>query len=180
MEILIKPLEGIFFNDEKILLNEKVDEIKKRFDSYEESKKSKWSNEKIWLREYEICLEIDNDEVISIMLHGGYNSKHKVICYDINIFENKADIVLDLLNKQYSGNILEEDGYSYIYYDTSLSVYREFLPDEYEDEEEFIKEWSSDTCSKEEAKVIYDEDSKKAFYWNSILIGIKDYYKNIL
>lgn len=180
MDIIVKPTEGIFFNDTKILLYENITEVKKRLDKFEENKKTKWSKEKIWIRDYEICLEIENDIIISIMLYGGFDSKCRVLCYDFDVFGNKSNEVYQLFKKQYNEEIVEEGGYSYIFPNISLSIYRDFLPDEYEDEEKFIEEWTSDSCTKEEAKIIFEEDSKKAFYWNSILIGIKDYYTSVI
>jgi len=160
MRINIEPLKGIILNEKELLLGinrkEVITILGEPFDNY--GKRDYYYNS-------ELAIDYDNNFNIEfIEFLGGYDGSLKPYIYDFNIFEDKADKLIDLLKDK---NIMcDTDSnipYEYIFKSISFGVTREMNPDE------FIKENTNNP--------MFEELEKKANYFNTCGIGAKDYYK---
>lgn len=110
-------------------------------------------------------------EFIEIL--SGVDGKIQPKIYGVKAFQIEANVLYEILKNENSGEIDDsENGYSYSFLNTSVGIYRETTP---EDVEEMIED------AKEEGEPMDSQDIeyeiKKATHWDTIGIGVKDYYR---
>lgn len=82
----------------------------------------------------------------------------------------------NVLSEENQGEIDDsEDGYSYGFLNISVGIYRPSVP---EDVEDMIAEATADGKPMDEAEI--EDEMKKANYWVTIGIGVRDYYRQPL
>lgn len=82
----------------------------------------------------------------------------------------------NVLSEENQGEIDDsEDGYSYRFLNISVGIYRPSIP---EDVEDMIAEANADGKPMDEAEI--EDEMKKANYWATIGIGVRDYYRQPL
>ena len=165
----MKPLEGIAWNDKSINLKDSKDVVKASLGQPEEADENAYyyfNNE----------LRIDFDEkgcVEFIEFLGGIDGKLQPVIYGVSSFQTKAEDIFNILFEKNHGDIDDnENGYSYSFLNISVGVYRSSIP---EDVQEMIEEAAADGVPIDEEELEYE--MKKANYWETIGIGIENYYR---
>lgn len=177
MRFLIKPLEGIYWEDKKILLGEHKQNVERIFTNLSPQEKfSKEAGLSVYLFNTTLRVDFDKDNKVNfIEFLCGHDSEIQAVIYDVDIFKTTANEVFELLKRQNAGEIEDtENGYCYAFKNISVGVWRESTP---ESLSQFIEEINSDECISQEIK---DENIEieilKTNYWATLGIGVKDYY----
>lgn len=175
MKILIKPLEGIFWEDKSIVLGEERKSVEKAFIdmSFKDKREGDLS---FYLFNNNVRVDFDkNNHVEFIELLGGFNTEIKAVIYGVDIFKTKSDELVGILKKYNDGAIEDsENGYCYAFKNISVGIWRESTP---ESLAEFIEEMRNDESVDEmivEEKI--KEEMVKANYWATLGIGVQNYY----
>lgn len=177
MKILVKPLDGVYWEDKSILLGEERRSVEKTFTNICFKDKSvRESGLSFYLFNTNLRVDFDkNDRVEFIEFLGGFNIEVQAVIYGIDAFKTNADELFELLKKHNNGEIGDsENGYSYDFKNISVGIWRESTP---ESLAEFIKEIRNDESIDE---IIVEENIKeeilKTSYWETLGIGVKNYY----
>ena len=168
-KIKIIPLVGIEFDDITIALYSSCEDVKNSLgEPY-----STW-DDSLYYFNNELRFDFDDDgKVEFIEFLGSIDGELQPIIYDVPAFQSKADTLYNILREENRGDIDDsEDGYSYGFLNISVGVYRSSIP---EDVEEMIKE--ADEAGEPMDAGDIEEERRKADYWSTIGIGIKDYYR---
>lgn len=121
----------------------------------------------------ELAIDYNNNKVEFIEFLGGHDGKLQPKLYGCNVFKTKADELYDVLKEKNNGVIGDnEGGYSYQFFNISIGVYREAVP---ESIEEMIEEaaGSGDPMSEEDI----EDEMKRADYWATMGVGSVGYFK---
>lgn len=160
--MIVKPLEGIEWKGQTVLLGGTRAEVQQVFGKPEKEKDAYYY--------FDSNLRIDFDDegrVEFIEFLGSVDATVRPIIYDKDAFECMADEIYQLLKEKNHGRMIdEEDGYSYAFVNLSVGVYRECLPAD-------IEEMEEEGASEEEL----EEEKKLAYHWATIGIGVKGYYQ---
>ncbi|MDO4168985.1 MAG: hypothetical protein Q4D45_03710 [Lachnospiraceae bacterium] len=104
---------------------------------------------------------------------GGIDGKIQPQIYGVKAFEEDADTLYTILKSKNHGEIDDsENGYSYCFFHISVGIYRETIPD---DVQEMIEDAKEDGEPMDAEDIEYE--MKKATHWDTIGIGIKNYYR---
>lgn len=177
MKILVKPLEGIYWEDKSILLGEERKSIEKIFGNISFKDRNLCENGlSFYLFNTSLRVDFDkNDRVEFIEFLGGFKIDVQAVIYGIEVFKTNADELFELLKQYNDGEIGDVgNGYCYDFKNISVGIYRESTP---ESLAEFIKEIRNDDSIDEtivEEKI--KEETLKTNYWETLGIGIKNYY----
>ncbi|MBD5130793.1 MAG: hypothetical protein HDT43_12855 [Ruminococcaceae bacterium] len=166
-EIVLLPLEGVILGDKKINLGMSVDEVKKVIGEPETV-----HNASLYYFGNELRIDLDGDKAEFIEFLGGADGALQPAIYGVPAFKTGADELYSLLAEKNGREInVSENGYSYAFLNISVGVYRESIPGNVE---EMIAEAERDgfTMSAEDIA----EERKKAEFWATIGIGIREYY----
>lgn len=113
-------------------------------------------------------VEYSDKESIVEWIGVSKNTHFKVIYNDIDLFALEAEELVSLISKEtpFDENDFEL-GYSYIFPELELALWRSSMPKDFEGDKEFEgEEW-------------YNEDLKKSRYFQTVSLGIKGYYSNM-
>ncbi len=177
MKIITKPLDGIYFEDKKILLGEERRSVEETVTNI--SSKQKIVHERglsIYLFNTNLRVDFDNNDCVEfIEFLGGFHSEVQALIYGVDAFKTNADELFELLKKHNEGEIGDnENGYSYAFKNIGVGIWRGSTP---ENLAEFIKEIRNEEGIDE---AIVEENIKeemlKSNYWQTLGIGIKNYY----
>uniref|UniRef100_UPI004056E9C7 hypothetical protein n=1 Tax=Acetatifactor sp. TaxID=1872090 RepID=UPI004056E9C7 len=133
--------------------------------------KGQFVGERYYYFNNEMAIEYTNNKMVRFIefLGGIYGSLRPMI-YCISVFDNLADEVETVLRDKNSGKIDDsEQGYSYRFYDISVGVYRERIP---EDIKDMIEDMKSDGIPIEDNEDL-KEEIRRANHWAAIGIGVK-------
>ncbi len=175
MNFLIKPLDGVYWEDKSILLKDNIDDVISLFgDDY----RKRVHDGKTVLYLFRSSLQIYSDihnKVEFIQFGGGYNIELEVSIYGINPFKTKEDLLFKILKDKNNGTIGDtENGYSYEFKNISVGIWRESIP---ENLAEFIDGINSDGSISQDIKDDnIREETIKSSYWEAVGIGIANYY----
>lgn len=123
----------------------------------------------------DVCVEYDDYEKVSFIEVSCGNPESTItpVIYGEDITKSDADHVLQILTEKNQGEVDSENGYSYIFYNLSVCVYREITPDDYK---ELIEEMKSNGDPIEDNPDV-KADFWKSTHWATIGIGVNDYYR---
>lgn len=168
--IEMKPLVGIVWGNKEINFNDSKLTVKATLGTPE----SVYENSYYYFYN-ELRIDFDKtDRVIFIEFLGGIESSTTPLIYGTKAFEVESEELYHVLEKENNGAIENsENGYSFIFYNSCVGIYREIRP---EDVEEMIIEMRQngiDNLNNEDL----ENDRKRAMHWAAIGIGKKGYYK---
>lgn len=168
-KIKIIPLVGIEFDDITIALYSSCEDVKNLL-----GEPYSTQDDSLYYFNNELRFDFDDDgKVEFIEFLGSIDGELQPMIYDVPAFQSKADTLYNILREENRGDIDDsEDGYSYGFLNISVGVYRSSIP---KDVEEMIKE--ADEAGEPMDAGDIEEERRKADYWSTIGIGIKDYYR---
>lgn len=168
-KIKIIPLVGIEFDDITIALYSSCEDVKNLL-----GEPYSTQDDSLYYFNNELRFDFDDDgKVEFIEFLGSIDGELQPIIYDVPAFQSKADTLYNILREENRGDIDDsEDGYSYGFLNICVGVYRSSIP---KDVEEMIKE--ADEAGEPMDAGDIEEERRKADYWSTIGIGIKDYYR---
>lgn len=168
MKIIVKPLEGIYWEGQSICLGEARSSVEDTLKSFQHEGYSDYG--------FQMDLRIDFDEkdcVEFIEFIGGRESRIRPFIYDTFAFEVPAEELFEVLKIHNEGTIDDsEKEYCYGFMNISVGIYRESTPKALA---EFIKEMQEDGIDIEHNENVAIE-REKASYWATLGIGCKNYY----
>lgn len=116
----------------------------------------------------------DHKTVEFIEFLGGIDGSLHPVIYGVSAFDLPAGELTDLLRQKNDGEIDDsEQGYSFAFLNISVGVYREIKPS---DVIEMIEEMKADGIPAKDNEDVA-EQMRKANHWDTIGIGISDYYR---
>lgn len=168
MKILVKPLEGIYWDNKTLLFG------CTQLDAELVLGKTQSIRGSLYYWGGELRLDFDADGKLKfIEFIGGLDSKIRPYIYDVDAFATNSEMLYRILEKENGGKIIDnENGYSYQFQSLSIGVYREATPESVAEMEAEIKSFGIDTTDNEDLKV----EQQKACHWATIGIGCKRYY----
>ena len=104
---------------------------------------------------------------------GNPESPVTATIYDEDITKSGADRILQILTEKNHGEVENENGYSYTFFNLSVGVYREITPDDYK---ELIEEMKANGVPVEGNPDV-EADFWKSTHWATIGIGTSNYYR---
>ena len=122
-----------------------------------------------------LCVEYDENKRVSFIevSCGDPESTIAVTIYGEDVMTSGADRILQILTEKNCGEVENEDGYSYTFYNLSVGLYREITPEDYKGLIEEMKA-NGDPV---EGNPDVEADFWKSTHWATIGIGAKDYYR---
>ncbi len=121
-----------------------------------------------------LCVEYDNKRVSLIEVScGDPESAIMATIYGEDVMKSGADRILQILTEKNHGEVENENGYSYTFYNLSVGVYREITPDDYK---ELIEEIKANGDPIEDNPDV-EADFWKSTHWATIGIGVNSYYR---
>lgn len=175
MQFIIKPLVGIYWDTNSILLGDDIDTVTKVCEvNYKKSIKPQGTVLYLFNASLQIFFN-DKNKAEFIMFGGGYNTQLDVSIYGINPFKTPAKQLVSLLKKENNNVFTDDDnGYSYEFCHISVSLWRESTPD---DLAEITEDINSDShLSKQEKENFIATEFLKSNYFETIGIAVKNYY----
>lgn len=168
--IEMKPLEGIVWGNKEINFN----------DSNLTVKATLGEPENVYVNSYYYFnneLRIDFDKtgrVIFIEFLSGVESSTTPLIYGTKAFKVKSEELYHVLEKENDGAIEDsENGYSFIFYNSCVGIYREIRPEDVAEMIIEMKQDGIDVLNNEDL----ENDRKRAMHWATIGIGKPGYYK---
>lgn len=168
MQIMIKPLDGVYWEDKCLRLGDNREMVmyilEKQFPL----------DGSCYCFGNELRIDFDSDDCVNfIEFIAGTDGYLKPIIHNISAFDVSADQLYEVLAEHNKGYIVDdEDGYSYGFLNISVGIYRERTPESVEEMIQEMKEEGIDVWDYEDIEV----EKKKANYWATIGIGKEDYY----
>lgn len=168
MNIEIYPLEKVVINGVSIYLGMEQSAVENAIGQGE------LVGNRFYYYDSEMAIDYDkNKKVEFIEFLGGIDGKLQPVIYSVSAFQTKAEDIFNILFEQNHGDIDDnENGYSYSFLNINVGVYRSSIP---EDVQEMIEEAAEDGVPIDEEELEYE--MKKANYWETIGIGIENYYR---
>ena len=127
---------------------------------------------------YDNAMAIDYSEsktVEFIEFLGGIDGSLQPVIYGVSAFDTLADELVNLLRQKNDGEIDDsEQGYSFLFLNISVGVYRERRPS---DVMEMIEEMKADGIPTEDNEDVAAE-MRKANHWATIGVGVVGYYQH--
>ncbi len=124
----------------------------------------------------ELRIDFIADSVEFIEFLGGIDGELQPVIYGAPAFQTNADTLYDILTKENEGMIDDnEDGYSYGFCEISVGVYRESTPESVQEMIDDAKE-NGEPLDKDDIA----EETRRASHWDTIGIGVKNYYKRVI
>ena len=165
MKAIIKPLEGIVFDNKEITLGMSKKDVIRLLGEADVC-------ERFYYFDSELAIDFDeNDTVEFIEFLGGKHGNIKPFIYEIPAFDSSADELVEILKAHNSGRIKDdEDGYAYSFNKIGIRIYRESTP---EGAREVIEELKADGEYDQETA---DAEMELANHWATIGLGKENYY----
>lgn len=166
--IEIIPLVGIRLDDILINLSTPREDIENLLgEPY-----GAWENSLFYFNN-ELRIDFDtNNKVEFIEFLAGIDGKMQPKIYGVYAFQTEADNLYNILSEKNHGGIDEsENRYSYGFLNISVGVFRSSIPDAVQ---KMIEEADEEGEPMEADEIEYE--MRKANYWSTIGIGIKNYY----
>ena len=169
MNIKIIPLDKVEIDGSVISLGMKKEIVEKTIG------KGELTGERYYYYNSEMAIDYDSDDKVEfIEFLGGIEGSLKPTIYNISAFDINADTLVEILKRNNDGDIdYEEQGYSYVFLNISVGIYRESIPTNIL---EMIEEMKADGVSIEDNEDLKFE-KKKAEHWAAIGIGVDGYYR---
>lgn len=175
MQVRLYPLDRAEIGDKTIYLGMDMHSVFDILGKSEEHHTNYGSNnERHYFFDSELAIDFDEENKVEfIELLFGIDGELQPLIYGINAFQEHADKVVDLLMKKNDGEIDDsEEPYSYAFLEISVGIYRELIPQEIIESIEEAKNEGSPWDDEE-----IEEEMRRASHWDTIGIGIKDYYR---
>ena len=171
MKCTIFPLEKAEINGITINLGMNKAEVQKLLGSPEFVDPGDNGGERQYFYDNELGVDFDKDGSVEyIEFLGGIDGNLQPMIYGVPAFQTRADELCEILEENNSGEIEdEENGYSYVYKEIEVRLFRESTP---EDAEECIEEMKADGNYTQESA---EYERRIANHWASIGISIKGY-----
>lgn len=168
MKIIVKPLDGIYWDDNSICIGETKESVENTLDNFKRQGNS------FYCFNMDLRIDFDNNNCVEfIEFIAGMESNIQPFIYEVFAFEVSADELYEVLKRHNNGAIDDsENGFSYGFINTSVGIYRESTPQSLV---EMIEEMQKDGIDTEHNENI-EIEKKKASYWATLGIGCKDYY----
>lgn len=165
----IIPLTGIKIDDKIISLST----LRENVEDLLGAPCRTWKNSLYYFNN-ELRFDFDeNGRVDFIEFLAGADGEIQPQIYGVYVFQTEADDLYDILKEKNNGEIDDhENGYSYGFLNISVGVFRDAVP---EAVQEMIEEAAADGEPMDADDVEYE--MRKAKYWATIGIGVKDYYR---
>lgn len=166
MQITLRPLEGITIDDKFIQFGMSREEVTSIMGAGD-------VRHRHFYYDYELAIDYDvNNAVSFIELLSGLQGTLKPFIYGMSVFERNADELFDILKTNNGDKVDDnENGYSYVFQNISVGVYRTSTPESVQRD---IDEMKADGVY-DQAYV--DEELMKANHWATIGLGKTDYYR---
>lgn len=169
MKIEIVPLEKIVIDDVAVTLG------MSRLDVEAAIGKGQPIGNRFYYFNNEMAIDYDSDGTVAFVeFLGGTGGTLRPIIYGVSVFDILADELAELLERKNAGEIDDpEHGYSYMYKNISVGIYRETRPI---DVSEMIEEMRSLGVAIN-GNVDVAEEMRKANHWATIGAGVAGYYR---
>lgn len=166
--IEIIPLVGIKWNAKSIALSSSREEVRNLLGVPCKEWKNAW-----YYFNNELRFDFDEKgELEFIEFLGGIDGEVQPEIYGAAAFKTEAEELYHILLEKNNGSAGDnENGYSYVFQNISVGVFREAVP---ESVHEMIEEARAEGVSMSAADIEYE--MRKANHWATIGIGIKGYY----
>lgn len=178
-KVMVTPLVGIELDGATIALSATREDVEGALGKGEASQADP---QRLYYFESELRFDFDGDDRVEfIEFLGGVYGRIQPIVYGVAAFQRDADFVYDLLRKENHGPIDDDGGYSYAFMGISVGLYRSFLPtDDDRAMAAAVEEGKkgSENWSEEEWEDFLYEEWQRAIHWETIGIGVKDYYRD--
>lgn len=171
-KIKLIPLVGMEFSDATIALASSQKDVENLL-----GEPCSTRDHSLFYFNNELRFDLDDDGKIEfIEFLGGCDGELQPVIYGVSAFQSTADTLYNVLSEENQGEIDDsEAGYSYGFLNISVGIYRPSIP---EDVEDMIAEATADGKPMDEAEI--EDEMKKANYWATIGIGVRDYYRQPL
>ncbi len=122
----------------------------------------------------EIAIDYNENKVEFIEFSGGFDGVYQPMIYGVSAFHVNAEELVAILKTKNNGEICDiENGYSYIFSNISIGVYREAVP---ADIAEMMEEAASFGNPMTMDEIEYE--SKRANHFATIGVGVAGYYRS--
>lgn len=175
MKIVLNPMQGAVIDGKELRLGMTYEEVCSamgRPDSDEADRQYR----KAYYAVSDSCISFEfnakTDQLTYIEFSNGSDELQPEL-FGVSVFPMKADELFGLLKDRNNGGIIANDnGYSYVFKELGISIWRESIP---EDIEEMIAEAEEDGEPMDEEDIA--EEWKLANYWATVGVGGKEYIK---
>ena len=122
-----------------------------------------------------LCVEYNESKKVSFIEVSCGNPESPVTAtiYGADIAKSGADRILQILTEKNHGEMENENGYSYTFFNLGVGVYREITPDDYKELIEEMKANGDPVEGNPDVKT----DFWKSTHWATIGIGTSNYYR---
>jgi len=122
----------------------------------------------------EMAIDYDQDKKVEFVeFLGGADGILRPVIYGVSVFDTDADELAALLSQKNTGEVQEEQGYSFAFEGISVGIYRETTP---ADVLEMIEEMKADGIQVEGNEDVAEE-MRRAGHWAAIGAGMAGYYQ---
>lgn len=168
LKIEIIPEQGLIINGRSVLFGSSKSEAEGFFGAPEVVRNS------FYYFNNELRLDFDEKgELEFIEFLGGIDAFIKPEIYGISVFDTLEDIVYGtLIEHNGKDNVKSENGYSYIFGNISVGIFREIKPSDFN---EILKEMKKNGIPFENCPDL-QKDKQIALHWPTIGFGKKGYY----
>lgn len=169
--IEIIPLYGIRADGAEIQLGDSSNKVKAALgEPY-----GTW-DDSLYYYNNELRIDFGSNGAEFIEFLGGIDGELQPKIYGVPAFQKNADTLYEILTKENGGMIDDsENGYSYGFCEISVGVYRESTP---ESVQEMIDDAKENGEPLDEDEIA--EETRRASHWDTIGIGVKNYYKQVI
>jgi hypothetical protein len=169
-KIILKPLEGIIINENKIDFGHTKKEIIALLGNPDHEEE-----EQLYYDSLDIRFDFDENGLFEFVeCQGPYSENSEFTIYKIDPFKLQDNDLLNLLTNENNGEIdTLEAPYSYCFLETSVGIWRASTPT---DIESTISEMKQEGTY-EKSKEIMDQDFEKSKHFWTVAVGKISYYK---
>ena len=171
MKIILNPMQGAVIDGKELRLGmtyEEVCAVMGKPDSADADKE--------YIQAYyaESCIHFEFDANTKILTYIEFANGTDAVqpeIFGVSAFSVQADELYAFLDEKNGGRIIDnENGYSYVFKELGISIWRESIP---EDVEEMIAEAEEDGEPMDEEDIA--EEWKLANYWATVGVGSAEY-----
>lgn len=166
---VLHPLTGMEWNGQSIRFGDCREDVEKILGAPETVRGSKCYYFQSELRcDFDAAGKLEFVECL-----GGIDGSFQPEIYGVPAFQTDAEELLELLKQHNDGPIDDSEAeYSYSFLNISVGVYREITP---ADVDGMLLEMSNMDLTNI-GDIDIEEENKRAHHWETIGIGVKDYY----
>lgn len=169
MEIEVRPLDGIYWDDKYIKIRDTKETVRKAIEDFRDQVES------YFCFNDELRIDFDeNDHVEFIEFLAGIEGNIQPVIYGVRAFSVLSYDLYTTLYSHNNGAIGDsENGYCFSFLNISVGVYRERKP---EDFTAMVKELEQNGVNIQNS-VEMEKERVKSLHWDTLGIGSKDYYR---